>query len=292
LLKSTGQPDRIVNGRSRRGEDCIIGIFYSYGDESGIHESAAYCSMCGFVSTPESWKVFARRWKRVLRKYGVSAFHAKDFMGRKRRHAASYKEWDERTAKSFLAELVGCADTKKLLPFGLTVETSAFHDLSEEDRKLITAASRSRSTGKWASSGAPNQPWAAAWVGFVASIIDYVGPRGRVHFIFDQQEQYEGYAHTSLEEARQLTKPMRYADRIGRMSFESSTKCTPLQLADLLVYSWNKDVTLRQFGKRRERDCEYAMSKLMQSVEGFPLYDSKGLEAILSRSFDKKVRGK
>jgi len=58
-----------------------MGVFTAYFDASGSPDdpNVHYLTVAGFIATAGSWTLFDKRWKKILKKYGVEKLHMKDF---------------------------------------------------------------------------------------------------------------------------------------------------------------------------------------------------------------------
>ena len=115
-----------------------------YIDESGIHEGAEVCLLAGYFGGRGQWRKFEKSWQRVLRDFGLDAFHAKEIVKRR----DSYElQWS-------LASVIA---QNKIYPVGYGVVVRDFFKFSLIERRFLTGATLT-AAGKIKESGNPNRP--------------------------------------------------------------------------------------------------------------------------------------
>jgi hypothetical protein len=62
-------------------KSAFMGVFTAYFDASGSPDDphVHYLTVAGFIATADQWSLFDRRWKKILKKYGVTKLHMKEF---------------------------------------------------------------------------------------------------------------------------------------------------------------------------------------------------------------------
>lgn len=207
----------------------VSGILYTFGDESGIEDAAEWCILAGYVGEPRQWERFRREWRRVLRKYRVPEFHAKDFyQPERRKHVPHYADWPDERPSSFLAALLTVINERNIDPIAVSLP----------DGKTMVF------TEDFKSSGAPSRPYMAIFQRFVGEALLKAEEGTSVHFTFDTQnvmqaraietfqEQFKGsYLPAGLRKLGERAASIRYADSVSE---------EPLQAADLCAYFWNR----------------------------------------------------
>jgi hypothetical protein len=74
-------------------------------DESGTHDATGkqpgsdVAAICGYVSTYKRWVQFQKKWRKVLKRYDISALHMKKFAHR----VGEFEGWSEEKRRSLIA---------------------------------------------------------------------------------------------------------------------------------------------------------------------------------------------
>jgi hypothetical protein len=116
---------------SRYSRENIMGmLFAAYFDASGKEDTFTFLTVGGAGSPVKKWIRFEKQWSDVLRREGVSEFHATDFASSK----GEYKGWkgDKARRSKFVCDLskIIKENTNKL--FLATVEMEAWRDVNNE----------------------------------------------------------------------------------------------------------------------------------------------------------------
>ncbi len=82
-----------------------MGNFSAYFDASGSPDDlhVHYLTVAGFIATADQWTLFDRRWKKILKKYGVTKLHMKEFSHSR----GEFEGWDVEPKKSWRPLLIG-----------------------------------------------------------------------------------------------------------------------------------------------------------------------------------------
>jgi len=82
-----------------------MGMFTAYFDASGSPDDphVHYLTVAGFIATEDQWSIFDRRWKKILKKYGVTKLHMKDFSHSR----GEFVGWDVDPKKSWRPLMIG-----------------------------------------------------------------------------------------------------------------------------------------------------------------------------------------
>jgi hypothetical protein len=248
-----------------------------YLDESGIHQGAAVCTVAGYAAPWRAWKkIFVKEWPRVLKRFGLSDFHAKRFF---KRAGDEYAGWTEGETIDCFNQLVAVINQAHLTPVGAAVVTQSFWKLSQEERRWITGAEFDVDTSKWLDSGAPKTPYHLPVRHAVIESAKFGSPDNKVHYVHDRQDQY---APLVLEGFNQLKETLRSRDNLGDMVFSGRREAIPLQAADLIAYHVAKYAESRLQTGEPHPTPSYEMQRLMERPNEIRYYDDYGLSLLLS----------
>jgi hypothetical protein len=102
-----------------RGKDCLMPMFTVYLDASGNPDNTPALTVAGFIATTEQWIRLEKRWLAVLKEYGVSALHMKDYAHSKR----EFESWkgDEKKRARFLNDLIAVIQPRVRHSFACTL---------------------------------------------------------------------------------------------------------------------------------------------------------------------------
>ncbi len=262
-----------------------VGDLWAFADESGIHRSAKYSIMSGHVSTKSEWLRFNGLWGTTLRHYGVETFHAIDFFqpNRKRSTSNPFRRWSVERRVCFLEELVAAAESCMLFPIGGVVETEAFYDLTDEQRRYFTGGhleshwtlERSQDSEalkpvirrKFKTSGAPSRTYLMALNLILEESLGLSPEGSAIHFVLDRQTSLEANVKDYVG---RVWVPLfsQGETRIADIEFDSSKEVPPLQLADLLAY-----VQWKQLQGTASADTARVLSKLLRGRPKFTRAD-------------------
>lgn len=231
---------------------------WAYGDESGIDERAKYCLILGYIAAPLQWQRFNELWKRSLENYEVPEFHSIDFFPRDRQRSSTnpYRGWSEERRIEFLDTLLGIRAHCRLVPIGWAVDVNAFRALTYEQRRFFTGGylwtqmSGEKVEGttnqfnmalrrKFTTSGAPSQPYLAAFDLFLKDVHDMATDDALIHVVFDQQNVLQSGA---TDHFNRSWAGGGYAGGMQFVSigYQTSHSEPALQLADLYSYPWGR----------------------------------------------------
>jgi hypothetical protein len=100
------------------GHRKLFAMFQAYLDESGIDHETEFSVLAGYVGGVGQWKRFERRWRSIIKKYGVEEFHAKRFFGRdpQGNRLDEYVGWTSGREREFITELLHCIVSVKIHP--------------------------------------------------------------------------------------------------------------------------------------------------------------------------------
>jgi len=235
----------------------------AYFDESGIHAGAPICVVAGFVATNRCCSGLSWKWRGLLDKYEIEFFHAREYAKRsgpfregppniwrtaKEIFAHHPPNWDYECRRNFetdaLAVIHESLDrSDPLILVGAAVNTKDFLALPIDHRRWLTGGYMS-SAKRWKRQGAPTKPYFLAFQQAVLDAVKFsqhsdhagrhLGTGDIVHFVFDQQFEYERSARGIFNAMKR--SPLSVKDRIGAVVFTSKSRALPLQVADFVAY--------------------------------------------------------
>jgi hypothetical protein len=256
-----------------------------YLDESGIHGSAQVCTVAGFVGGKGQWKKFDVQWKGVLREFGVSFFHAKEFWGHDEEghRLGPYVGWNTWKDNDFLSNLTRAIKTYKLYPLSGTIFNEEFLKCSERLRKYLTGG-QIKNNNKFVTSGSPNKPYYMAFLLCVTTAVRFVpiGPNSRVHYFCGLDRNMSGYAAEFLKQIRSHPDTDR-RECLGNIDFPLSSETAPLQAADLFAYLGYQHALrkMRNWDTKPEELLKACLER-SQSTHDHTYLNQEGLGLIIS----------
>ena len=198
-------------------------ILQVYADESGTNDvdgqepGSSVPILCGFIHTPEYWKGFCRKWKKILNDYKAPYFHFREFAS-KRLYSqidSPYYGWSEKKRDGFLYDLAFLA-SDSAIPTGGFFSAKRNYEL-----KL----------GK--------NPFETTIVKFFEGLlieldIHFPNYNGKVFLVFDRCEDDKWLIPIHSVHASFAAKDK----RVGGLTFEDDKDPIhlPLQAADLYSY--------------------------------------------------------
>jgi hypothetical protein len=247
-------------------------------DESGTHSGSAWCLVAGYRASPGQWKRFDAEWWAVLNRYGVEAFHSKQYFNRKKitdPKRNPYLNWPDKKAASYFGDLLGVINGRKIYPVGCAVDVRAFEAYGFRARCVLAGylakASRRKSRDP--------VPYHLAFRLMLADALKTAAPGTELHIIIAEQAEYQQRAG----EVYTLTKQLGSAPRFQQLkSFGMlDPKDKPaLQAADLFAGRWyNFLVRGRQ---RLNRENVVAMNVLTHKRWDMPTCAGANMEAMFA----------
>jgi hypothetical protein len=106
-----------------------------YLDESTAHGEAdpATC-VAGYIATGKQWDKFSRAWNLMLKEYGVSIFHTKEFETEEGRKRSVYKGWSKKKRNRFQNDIIDIIVGSGLQDVGIAIPLSVFRAVMTPDR--------------------------------------------------------------------------------------------------------------------------------------------------------------
>jgi hypothetical protein len=110
-----------------RGEIAIV-LYSCYFDASGKSHTHEFMTIGGAGSTSEKWGQFEKEWSQILKREGVSEFHATDFAA----SLGEYKDWKGNKGRRshFLRDLIAVARKYTNKVFTGTIAMSDWRDVN------------------------------------------------------------------------------------------------------------------------------------------------------------------
>jgi hypothetical protein len=197
---------------------------------AGSHNSV----IAGYWGSKNQWRRFERKWGKVLYKYKIEEFHAREFWKRnpKGEGVGDYRGWSREKLSDFIESLLKVLREVEVFPFASGVLSEEWVKRNHIDRRVFSGGH-----GKHMS-GCPSR---SQFLGFQISVFrvaQYCKPGVVAHFVMDKDPStvgWTGLCYANLRHiAEQDNDPI--ANALGPITFDDSKKCLPLQAADLLGY--------------------------------------------------------
>lgn len=258
---------------------------FVFADESGIHDTAPYCVLAGYIGSPRQWIIFEKKWSELLDEYGLSEFHAKRFFARDNegKRVSPFHGWSDFEARQFLARLVAMINERRLYPIVGVVDVAAFNTLSVGERRFLTGGNILKS-GKWDTHGAPTKPYYLAFQFFIVEAMQRAVKGKTVHFIFDRQNVLQSRAGETFYEIIKVIERgeslVNVSADLGNIAFRNSAHEEGLQAADLLTHGWYSYLTRRDTMSDERMD---AMDMLSQKRESIRMLDAGAMQTLLGK---------
>jgi uncharacterized protein DUF3800 len=208
-------------------------MLQAFMDESGTHEDAVICVFGGFIAVEKNWRIFETKWRRHLIEHGVTDekgrpdFHARDFYGKK----SVFRGWTNAHTAKFERRLVEIVVDSRLVPVASGIHTGDFNSYSVDDRRFLTGGELNPEGSKWIKSGKPTSPYFLLFQDCLLKAARR--SRSKIHYVLDQQKQYEGWAKQLYGFLREESD---VKNRFGSQIFSPRQEALGVQAADLLLY--------------------------------------------------------
>jgi hypothetical protein len=213
----------------------------AYIDESGIHDGAEVCLLAGYFGGRGQWRKFEKSWQRVLRDFGLDAFHAKVVV---KRRDSQELQW----------ALAGVIAQNKIYPVAYGVVVRDFFKFSFRERRFLTGATLTPE-GRIRESGNPDRPYFAPFQPLIKRVLSYAPVGGKAHFFLGVNSVFGNYAadlYTKL--SGNPSHP--YQARFGTIAYPEANDTPGLQAADFLVHVIYLDII-----KRAQANALYSLPK-------------------------------
>lgn len=208
-----------------------MAVIWAYCDESGTHAESPWITMSGWVADQAQWKNLTRRWRRVLKMYGVKEAHAGDMEARQ----GEFVGWDDEKLKRFRVAL--CRLVDQYVRYGVSVSVAR-----ADYERVVTPRLPKLDEHPFGSFHDPYVWLMATTVGLVLES-EHRKDDERVAFVFD--EGHEGQGHAENFFYWTLAADPTVKRRVVRKFMkECSLEFPPLQAADQLVWGCNRGTRL------------------------------------------------
>jgi hypothetical protein len=268
-------------------------VIDAYLDETGIHDGAPICLICGFFGGRGQWRKVEDAWCRALDRFDVplDKFHANEAVNRRK----FFVNWDEEKHARFLLELASAITAFKVYPVNFGIVVKDFESFSENQRRFFTGMELSPE-GNMVGTGSPGRPYFTPFLRLINRVASYAPVGGRAHFFFGLDRPFAGYAEEMFRILKtDAVAKGNYRERLGDTSFPLAKQTPQLQAADFFAY----------LSYDRARECVQtgnwyipavpALEMLIRkarSVDDLVFYDAATLNAILMQipvEFRKKL---
>lgn len=271
------------------GKHLIVTIeLFVFGDESGIQAKAPICLVGGYIGSPRQWERLDKQWRRVLTDNEITEFKGHEFFGRENgQRVGQYAAWTDRKAALYLSQLLALVQQTAVQPLGLGVERKGFDALSVGERRYMTGGVFKPRAGRWTRlTGAPTKPYFFLMQGMMkAAVGAHLEKDARVHFVLDEQNEFEDHAERLFREIKRQLPPEEIG-HVGELRFAESCKLAPLQVADMyahLVYRMFSDSPLTNEHRVALNSLRLKRGLGLKKA-GFPIFGFESLKGILERS--------
>lgn len=274
-----------------------MSTFWFYGDESGIHDGANWCVVCGYVGREDHWVTFHTVWKQLLDEFGVTDFHSKEFFGRTSdgKRVGQYAGWTDAQAASFLEHLTAQINLSELIhPVGCGVNVSDFHSLSVGERRYLTGGHFVHGRFRH-NTGAPTQPYYLALIDVLVDVLRGTpGDGSAMHLMMDRQNVLSAQAVNAINVAHNKTKieHPEIASRLGSVAFDDRIKFGGLQAADLLTHLWYCYAESLVTGKRVRGERADALKVLTERKPQLVIQNRETMNGDLAKHLPADVLAK
>ena len=259
----------------------------AYFDESGIQHDSPVCVVAGYFGRKKPWKQLASSWKQTLKIYGIREFHAKDFFARDDvgNRVGEYRDWSDAKANAFVDTLTSAVKhSQEIGPISCCLVKTAWNDLSYGERRFITGGLFR--AGKFRSSGAPSRAYFVPFQYCVINTAYYCRSGQKLHFVFDLNQQLEGFAHDLYALLKGQYSDISVKDRLGVLSFADSAEAVPIQIADLFSYLTSTFCDWRLTGRPASSFPEdHLLRRMMANTRhklNHQFLDRHGIEEVLA----------
>jgi hypothetical protein len=231
----------------RDGHRKILAMIEGYIDETGIHEGAKVCVVCGFFGGKGQWRKFERDWRAALDKHNVplEKFHALNLVGRDGKRHGFFHGWTDQQFNALMGDLAAAITSYKISPVTHAIVIADFDSFPLIHRRFFTGAEIRG--GRIVNSGCPNKPYFAPFMNCIKRIASYAPVGGKAHFFFGLDRPFGKYAaalYKILKTGPTLTS-VAFRERLGDIAFPLAKETPQLQAADLLAYLTTQHVEER-----------------------------------------------
>jgi hypothetical protein len=274
------------------GHKKLFAMLQAYFDESGIDHETEFCILAGYAGGVGQWKRFERKWRHILKTYGVTEFHAKRFFKRdeKGHRLDQYVNWTDTKAEAFIRELLHCIIAVKIYPISCILVKAEWNTLTYGERRYLTGGIFDGD--KFTTSGAASKAYFLPFQ-FCIFIACGMCERGqKVHFAFDLNRDFHGYSREYFKLLKNLLG-LRWAPQLGQPSWPTSLEAVQLQAADLLAYLLMMFSPTRLADPKAIPDWMLRQAAQRRTMKTMLFLDRQGIELGRPRiaSLERIIRG-
>jgi len=211
-----------------------MAVYRAYFDETGTHEGATLLIVGGTVAKVSSWISFDAHWSAVLSRYGIAAFHAKDYNTKHGEFTEDRLPDTERPL--FMNKLFSVIRAEKLFGFGSILETEDF----ARAKSRFPAVSLS--------------PYEFLCLHCLSTISQLLATRKGLTSIEVYFESGQPKSSNIIKDARRFTDDPQFRKEyhISVIDWMRKSGVRPFELADLIIYEQYKAHRRMKTGEPRE----------------------------------------
>jgi hypothetical protein len=206
----------------------------SYFDESGSHDGSRVLCVAGYVFEKRQAKRFSRKWKKVLKRFGLPYFHMVDCA-----HGngvfADLKPSERLAAEKAMIKLI---HDNVLQGLAVTVDADELREVMPYHPSI----------------GTPYSFCCHVLIAGLAIIIELNPVIERCAYFFEAGHQSMGEANRIMAELFAIPEA-KERQRYSGHAFVTKEDMPPVQAADLLAWQWYSDRIRQLDGRPRRKDC-------------------------------------
>jgi hypothetical protein len=194
-------------------------------DESGTHADSRTIVLGGYVARLGQWRRFDGEWSPLLRRYGLTHFHSKDFWHSKK----EFKGWNEAQKLAFTHKAIAITDRHTVFGFSVSMTKTDFdeHYLTEPRPKKFQMDSQY---------GVCFRTALVFAVGMLRAEFPAEMERSLVHLILEDGARGIGDASRIVAQLREH-ESRNYGRFIGTLTLGEKRRFPGLQIADSVASS-------------------------------------------------------
>jgi Protein of unknown function (DUF3800) len=277
-------------------------VLHAYVDDSGIHDNSRLCLVAGYFGSEQQWMRFDEKWSNALTDFEVEEFHANRYWSHVNgADVSEYRGWDTERDNRFINQLLHVIESaNRIFPVCCSVVMAEWNALPSDERSYLTGGTYHADSGKIVRPGAPLKPYFLAFLTAISLAIDYCKPGHRMHFSFDPNKRFSGYAREYFREIRNWGSDHGMLEKYNKLGdiFFPDSKLTPaIQAADLLAYeSYQRGLELIERGRQglRSEILARAITNIRNLNADSKIFDKYGFDLMLAtyRSIKAEAQSK
>lgn len=201
--------------------DELFVIINVYIDESGTHD-APHLTLGGWVGKFGQWAEFDKKWRRLLKKNGLTYFHSKEM----RHSKGEFDGWDDDDKCIFMAKAAKLAQRHILYGFTFYLDKSEYAEIyrAEHTSQDLPLDSIYQVAFRSCLYFAPE-----------LTLQSLPGKDIELHFIVEDSQHFDG-VHKVFREVKKHA-PQEFTDLLGDITRGAKKKYPGLQVADVNAYN-------------------------------------------------------